>query len=417
MNYADREDRLANIEFKKAVLDNGLTVLAEINPNAKSVALGYFVKVGSRDETPEVSGVSHFLEHMLFKGSKGRGPLEVNQTLDDMGAQYNAYTSEENTVYYGAVLPEFAGELLELWTDLMRPALRQEDFETEKQVILEEIALYQDRPSSMLVDWGRSHYFAGHPLGNSVLGSVESINGLELSQMQDYYSKNYSPSSMVLAVAGKIDWDWLVEQVQRLTQTWKPKPVSRTYPVLRAKLGELREAYPKAMQSYIALMAPGVSAQDHRRYAAHMLANILGEGDNSRLHWALTDKGLVEYVGIHPDESDRAGIFMAYAQTDPANEEQVKAILLQELTKAEQGGITTEELLRAKNKLATGLVFAGETPMQRLMGVGLDYVYNQSYTSLSEIATRVADVNLEDIHKLLEAKPFSQSFIYSLFPA
>lgn len=405
------------LTFRQTTLENGLTVIAEINPEAKSVALGYFCKTGSRDETPEISGVSHFLEHMLFKGTERRDALQVNLEFDQMGAQYNAYTSEENTVYYGAVLPEFAPRLLELWSDLMRPALRQEDFDTEKQVILEEIALYQDRPNTILFDWGRARYFAGHPLGNSVLGSAESITALTREQMAQYHTRQYAPSNLVLALAGRVDWERTLEQVATLTASWPKGHAERAYPALNPAVGELRESYPKATQTYLAVFAPGVAAQDPRRYAASILANILGEEGNSRLHWALTDKGLVESVGAGIDEADRAGMFYIYAQTDPANEEAVKAVLREELERLQRQGVRPEELEQAKNKLAAALVFAGETPMQRLMSVGLQYLYNQSYEPLSEVARKVEAVTLDDVNGLLEARPFSQSFLYSLVPA
>ena len=405
------------VQFKQASLENGLTVIAEINPQAKSVALGYFCKTGSRDETAEIAGVSHFLEHMLFKGSERRDALQVNLEFDRMGAQYNAYTSEENTVYYGVVLPEFAPQLLELWTDLMHPALRQEDFETEKQVILEEIALYQDRPNVMLFDWGRARYFAGHPLGNSVLGTVQSIIALTREQMASYLAQRYAPSNLVLALAGRVDWERTLEQVASLTASWPKGRVERTYPALNPAVGELREPYPKATQAYLVVFAPGVSAQDPRRYAAHILANILGEEGSGRLHWALTDKGLVESVGAGVDLADLAGIYYVYAQTDPANEEVVRAVLREELERLERFGVRPEELERAKNKLATALVFAGETPMQRLMSVGINYIYNQSYEPLSEVARKVRAVTLQDVNSLLETHPFSRSFFYSLVPA
>lgn len=405
------------VEFKQATLENGLKVIAEINPEAKSVALGYFCKTGSRDESPEIAGVSHFLEHMLFKGSAKRDALQVNLEFDQMGAQYNAYTSEENTVYYGAVLPEFAPRLLELWTDLMRPALRQVDFDTEKQVILEEIALYEDRPNIMLFDRGRARYFAGHPLGNNVLGTTDSISALTREQMAAYQAQRYAPANLVLTLAGKVDWERTLEQVQGLTASWPKGETSRAYPEVNARVGELREPYAKATQTYLAVLAPGISAQDPRRYAANILANILGEEGNSRLFWALTDKGLVESVGAGVDEADGAGLYYLYAQTDPANEETVKAVLREELDRLEREGVRPEELERAKNKLATALVFAGETPMQRLMSVGINYVYNQTYEPLSEVARKVEAVTLADVNGLLETRPFSQSFFYSLVPA
>ena len=408
---------IPNVEFKQAVLEGGLTVIAEVNPEAKSTALGYFVKTGSRDETPSTAGVSHFLEHMTFKGTGKRDPIGVNLEFDAIGAQYNAYTSEENTVYYGAVLPEKAPALLELWTDLMRPALRPEDFEMEKNVILEEIELYKDRPGSMLFDWGRERYFGGHPLGNSVLGTSQTVTDLTLGQMRDYHARRYAPSNLVLALAGKVDWDAALEQVRSLTAHWEGGIATRSYPVPHSKVGELREPYAKATQVYMALFSPGVSAQDPRRYAGGLLASILAEDGNSRLHWALADRGLVESVSAGSDESDGTGFFYVYAQTDPENEAAVKAILREESGKLEREGVTRDELRLAQNKLATGMVFAGETPMQRLFSMGMDYVYNRTYEPLSDLAARVEAVTLEEVNGLLRDKPFSNSFLYSLVPA
>ena len=408
---------LNGIEFKKAVLDKGFNPVAEGNPEAKSNAIGYFVKTGSRDETPAESGLSHFLEHMTFKGSEQMDGLGVNLEFDAMGAQYNAYTSEENTVYYGAVLPEFGLRLLKLWTDLMRPSLRQGDFDMEKNVILEEIELYKDRPNVMLFDWGRQKYFGENPIGNSVLGSTQSITAVTAEQMASYHARRYAPSNLVLAMAGKVDWEAMLEQVRELTAGWAKGQAPRNYVQASGRTGEVREPYAKATQSYIALLAPGISAQDPRRYAASILANILGEEGNSRLHWALTDKGLVESVGAGTDEADQAGLFYIYAQTDPANEQQVKAILREEISRLEANGVTQEELERAKNKLATSIVFAGETPMNRLFTMGLGYVYNRTYEPLTEVAQKVEAVTVADVNVLLETKPFSQSFIYSLVPA
>jgi predicted Zn-dependent peptidase len=160
-------------------LENGLTIVGEHVPSARSLAMGFFVKTGARDETPEVNGVSHFLEHMMFKGTQRRSPEDVNREFDEMGARYNAFTSEENTVYYGNVLPKFQNRLLDLLADMMRPALRDEDFDMEKNVILEEIAMYQDRPQFLVFDLARETYFDNHPLGASILGFLRQHQELE----------------------------------------------------------------------------------------------------------------------------------------------------------------------------------------------------------------------------------------------
>src|SRR5262249_52366256 len=150
---------------------------------------------GARDETEQVAGVSHFLEHMLFKGTDRRSAEDVNREFDEIGAQYNAFTTEENTVYYGAVLPEFQPRVLDLLTDMMRPALRPEDFQMEKKVILEEIALYRDRPQFTVMDEARATYFGKHPLGHSVLGTPETIGPLTYEQMREYWERRYAASN------------------------------------------------------------------------------------------------------------------------------------------------------------------------------------------------------------------------------
>lgn len=171
------------MEFKKKKLANGLAVIGEVNKSAKSAAVGFFVKTGSRDESKQINGASHFLEHMLFKGTERLSAFEVNEAFDRTGAQFNAFTSEENTVFYAAVLPEYLVEVTELWIELMRPALRDEDFDIEKNVIKEEIAMYKDLPSYDVLDRCRSLHFDSHPCGNSILGGEESIGNLTAEQM------------------------------------------------------------------------------------------------------------------------------------------------------------------------------------------------------------------------------------------
>ena len=172
------------MHFHHAELPNGLTIVAELNPAAQSVAAGYFVRTGARDETADVSGVSHFLEHMAFKGDDRHTAEDVNRIFDELGARYNASTREEITTYYAAVLPEYLPKTVEMLSGLIRPSLRTEDFDVEKNVILEEIGMYDDQPSFLAYDKAMAAHFAGHPLGQSILGSVESIAALTCEQMQ-----------------------------------------------------------------------------------------------------------------------------------------------------------------------------------------------------------------------------------------
>ncbi|UCF42486.1 MAG: insulinase family protein, partial [Planctomycetota bacterium] len=190
------------MEFKEKKLANGLDLVGEVNKSAKSVAVGFFVKTGSRDEPKQINGVSHFLEHMLFKGTERLSAIEVSEAFDRTGAQFNAFTSEENTVFYAAVLPEYLAEVTKLWIELMRPSLRDEDFGIEKDVIKEEIAMYKDLPSHDVIDRCRALHFDVHPCGNSILGTNESISNLTAEEMRGYFINRYAPNNMVLACAG-----------------------------------------------------------------------------------------------------------------------------------------------------------------------------------------------------------------------
>src|SRR6266436_387467 len=179
------------MSFHKHVLPNGLTIVGEISPSARSAAVGFFVKTGSRDETLAESGVSHFLEHMVFKGTPHRTALEVNYDFDKIGASYNAFTSEENTVFYAAILPEYLPQAVDILADILRPSLRVEDFDMEKKVIIEEIGKYEDQPSWLAFDHARRLFFGEHRLGNSILGTVKSIKALKRDQMHAYFQRRY----------------------------------------------------------------------------------------------------------------------------------------------------------------------------------------------------------------------------------
>src|SRR5947209_13597561 len=172
--------------FHHHTLPNGLTIIGETSPAAKSAAVGFFVRTGSRDETPDVSGVSHFLEHMVFKGTPRRTAAEVNRDFDRIGADYNAFTSEENTVFHAAVPPEYLPQGVDVLADILRPSLRGDDFDMEKQVIIEEIGMDDDQPMWCAYDNAKKAFFHEHPLGNSILGTKESIIALSREQMQAY---------------------------------------------------------------------------------------------------------------------------------------------------------------------------------------------------------------------------------------
>lgn len=404
------------MDFLKTELPNGLTVIGERNPQAKSLALGYFVRTGSRDENTDVSGVSHFLEHMMFKGNERFSPQDINREFDRIGAKYNAFTSEEVTAYHGAVLPDRQTELLELLTNLMRPSLRPEDFDLEKHVILEEIEMYKDRPSFAVFDALRPAYFREHPLGNSILGSSESINALTREEMLDYFERRYAPNNLLLGAVGNFDWDGLLEQVSQLTSGWTPAVTGRTYPDYTPKPGlEIIESS-KFNRAHLALMAPGYASQDERRFAAGVLALAIGDSDGSRLYWALVDNGLTDSANLDHTAEDGLGSFSLYASCDPQRAQEVLDTLRSVLQRVQREGITPGELERAKRKLAVGLTLRAETPYGQLFPLGLEYLDTGEYRSLKDTVETVTRVTLEDTNAILADHPFDQLTTVALGP-
>ena len=389
------------MEFKRAELDNGLTIIAEVREQAKSMAVGFFVRTGARDETDEVSGVSHFLEHMVFKGTPNRSALEVNLEFDRMGAKYNAFTSEENTVYYAAVLPEYQRRVLNLWADLMRPALREEDFNTEKGVICEEIAMYKDLPQFDVMDRCRKLHFGQHPAGNSVLGTTESIQGLKVEQMRGYFDSRYAAANMVLACAGNVDWDGLMGQAAELCGQWKPSEPQRKLSDFGGTAATEAVKKDTINREHICLMSRAPSCQDELRYAASVLANAIGDDTSSRYYWAMVDSAMADCAELEYDSMDGTGAFFSYICCDPAKSKEVISTVRSVLDKVTKDGVTDEELQASKNKIASASTISGELPMGRLVPLGFGWVYRKKYRRLADEIAAIQAVSHEDIRRVI----------------
>jgi predicted Zn-dependent peptidase len=407
----------AALRSDRTVLGNGLTVVGEHNPFAATVAAGYFVRTGARDETAEIAGVSHFLEHMMFKGTDRRTAADINRSFDELGAQYNAFTSEERTVYYGAVLPERLSELLDLLSDMMRPALRQEDFDVEKNVILEEIAMYEDRPHFRVFEVAGRRFWNGHPLGHSVLGGQDSIRALTREQMLTYFGRRYAPSNLILAVAGAYDWEAVTEEVASLTGAWEPFDAGRALarPDPAQGTGETEDS--KLERVHTAVFAPGYAADDERRYAAAILGSVLGDDSGSRLFWSLVDKGLADSASLGHEASDGAGAFVGYVSSAPERATEVLDIYRRVLVQAQDDTLDFEEWRRAQRKLATGLTLRAETPLGRLVSLGVGYQSLGRYQSVQDVVDAVMRSSLEGGRALLADRPFDRLYLHTLGPA
>ncbi|MCP4611056.1 MAG: insulinase family protein [Planctomycetes bacterium] len=390
------------MEFKKEQLANGLNIIGEVNNSAKSAAVGFFVKTGSRDENEQINGVSHFLEHMLFKGTDKLSALQVNEAFDRTGAQFNAGTAEEYTVYYAAVLPEYLLEVTELWVELMRPALRDDDFNIEKNVIKEEIAMYKDMPSFDVMDQCRTLHFDGHPCGNSVLGSEESIDNLKSQQMRDYFNRRYSPNNMVLACAGNFDWEKIRSIASNSCSNWQQQAVERKLEHYDGSKKKMRTEKSNLSREHICLMSSGLSAQDPRRFAASLLGVIVGDNVGSRFFWELVDKALAEAASMQFGPMDGTGAFYSYIRCSADNVPQVLDTVGGIFQSLSQDGITEDELRKAKNKVLSSLVLKNELPMGRLGDLGSNWLYLEKYRTVEEDVNAIKAVTINDVNVLIE---------------
>jgi len=390
------------MKFKHEKLPNGLVIIGEVNESAKSAAVGFFVKTGSRDETKDINGVSHFLEHMLFKGTEKLNAFEVNQAFDRTGAQFNAFTSEENTVYYAAVLPEYLIDVTTLWTQLLQPALRDDDFNIEKNVIKEEIAMYKDYPSFDVVDSCRTLHFDGHPCGNSVLGSVDSIDGLSAEQMRGYFSNRYAPNNIVLACAGNFDWEKICSLAENSCNSWQEQNTDRKLEHSSGSKKKQRIEKENLVREHICLMSPGVAAQDPRRFAASLLGTIIGDDHGSRFFWEIVDKAVAETATMQFGAMDGTGAFCSYIRCDSENTTKVLDIVNGIFQSIEKDGITEDELTKAKNKVLSALVIKNELPMGRLIDLGFNWTYMQEYRTIEDDINAVKAVTVEEIQSLIK---------------
>jgi predicted Zn-dependent peptidase len=404
------------MQFRQHTLSNGLQIVTEVNPTAKAVAAGFFVRTGSRDETPEVAGVSHFLEHMVFKGTDRRTPLEVNHEFDRMGAQYNAFTSEENTVYFAAVLPEFQDHCLDLLCDILRPSLRQEDFDVEKGVIQEEIAMYDDLPHFRLHETIMTKHFGDHPLGKVILGTKESIAAMKRDDMQAYFDRRYSPTNVTLIGVGNLDFDSFIAKADAMCSSWKAFDADRHCPPCDGAKGHDSIVDGKLSRQNLGMMSSAPSYQDDRRFAAQVLATILGDMTGSRLYYALIETALADEAHMSYSCMDGAGVFYTFASTAPDKAREVMEIAKRELKKFVADGPTDAELQAAKNKIASNATLKGEQPMGRLVSVGFDWLYRREYEPLAAQIEKIFAVTGEDILVLARQYDIASPTTLSLGP-
>jgi predicted Zn-dependent peptidase len=405
------------VPFHTHTLDNGLQIIGETSPAARSVAIGFFVRTGSRDETPEVSGVTHFLEHMIFKGSERRSYLDVNRDFDRIGAHYNAYTSEENTVFYAAILPEYLPQAVDLLADILRPSLRVADFDMEKNVIIEEIGMYEDQPMWSAYDHAKRVYFAEHPLGNSILGTPQSIRALQRDQMYEYFRRRYIAPNITVVAAGHFDWETLVPLVEEHCGGWEDGKARRQgVRETRGSGGFELLTREKVTQEHVFLIAAAPPVESPLRYAADTLAMVLGDDSGSRLYWALVDPGLADSADASFHEYEGAGSFYVSFSCEPTRAQKNLAVVHGLLRQLQRDGVTEEELRQARSKVLSRVVRGSERPMGRMQALGMAWTYLHEYRSVDDELKGFEGVTVKKIRQVLDRYPIDQVTTLALGP-
>ncbi len=385
-------------------LPGGLRVVSEAMPGVRSVSVGIWVPVGSRDETMSLAGSSHFLEHLLFKGTTTRSALDIASLMDAVGGEFNAFTEKEHTCFYATVLDRDLALAVELVSDVVLNAtVTARDVDVERSVVLEEIAMRDDDPSDLVHDEFSSALHGDTPLGRPILGTVHSIAGLTRAQVHGYYRRRYRTSDMVVAVAGNVDHAQVVRLVRRAfdgrldagatSAARSEQPVIARAPARRVSVvGDDTE------QANLVLGGQGLSRHDPRRFALGVLSSALGGGMSSRLFQRIREeRGLAYsvYSFAHGYRDD--GQFGVYAGCQPGKADEVLGLVREELADAAAGGITVAEIERGKGQMRGGIVLGLEDSGSRMTRVGKNELCFGEVLGVDQLLERVDAVTVQDV--------------------
>ncbi|NUS11427.1 MAG: insulinase family protein [Streptomyces sp.] len=394
---------------RRSVLPGGLRVVTETLPTVRSATFGIWAAVGSRDETPALGGATHYLEHLLFKGTERRSALEISAAVDAVGGEMNAFTAKEYTCYYARVLDTDLPLAVDVVCDMLTGSLiRQEDIDAERGVVLEEIAMTEDDPGDQVHDLFCTAMLGDTPLGRPVLGTVETINALTRDQVARFYHRHYDPTRLVVAAAGNLDHASVVRQVRRAFERagalrdpdavpQGPRGGTRT---LRTA-GRVEVLDRRTEQAHVVLGMPGLSRTDERRWALGVLNTALGGGMSSRLFQEVREKrGLAYSVYSYTSSFADCGLFGVYAGCQPGRVPEVLKICRDELDQVAEHGLTDEELRRAIGQLSGSTVLGLEDTGALMNRIGKSELCWGDQLSVDDLLARIAAVTPDEVREV-----------------
>ena len=386
--------------FRRTTLPGGLRVVTEAVPGVRSAAFGVWVGAGSRDEAPAEAGTSHFLEHLLFKGTARRTALEIAAVMDAVGGELNAFTAKEYTCYYARVLDTDLPLAVDVVSDLVTAATcTPEDVESERGVILEEISMHDDDPGDVVHDAFAEALYGDHPLGRPVIGSVPSIEALSHETIASYYRGRYTQPQMVVSVAGRVDHDEVLALVQEAfgnASAADPAPL-RPFEPPSLQAGTVVEDRPTE-QAHLVLGTHGLARDDERRWALSVLNNGLGGGMSSRLFQEVREnRGLAYSVYSYASHHHDTGMFGVYAGCAPAKVDEVLRVCRDELDAVAEKGLTDDEIDRAKGQLRGSLVLGLEDTSSQMTRIGKTELVHGQVLEVDEVLARIEAVTPDDV--------------------
>lgn len=380
---------------------DGLRVVTETVPSVRSIATGLWVRTGSRDETANEAGLSHFLEHLLFKGVDGHTASEISEIFDGMGALTNAATSKESTNLHARFVDRHLDEAFSLLSRMMlEPTLPADEINPEREVVLEEIAMYEDEPSDRVHDMLAEAIYGKHPLGGRVLGSADVIAGTPRDEIAAYHRAHYTAPNLVVGVAGNVEHDRVVELVRENFKPPTGDPIAVTDP---APSVDPRMTFrnKQTEQFHICFGGHGISRSDDRRYALALLDSIFGGATSSRLFREVREKrGLAYSVGSYTQQNIDHGSIAMYVGTRPENVDEVCRIIGSELASIRQDGVTAEELDRAKENLKGRIVLSLESTGARMSRISRSVLFDLPLEDLDDTIARIDAVSEADVLQL-----------------
>ncbi|MGI6035931.1 MAG: M16 family metallopeptidase [Limnochordia bacterium] len=387
--------------YHKTILPNGIRVVTETIPYVRSVSLGFWFRTGSRNETVENNGISHLIEHLMFKGTTNRSAREIAELIDAAGGQLNAFTGKERTCYYARVLDEQLPIAAELLADMfLNSVFDPQETEKEKSVVIEEIRMCEDSPDELVHDLFATAVLGSHPLGLSVLGSEENIRAMKREDILEFIANHYVPGNLVVAAAGNVTHEQVVAQVEKYFSSLPSNPLT-TNSMPLDKPGKVALKYKEIEQVHLCIGGLGVPRHDEDKFAVYVLDVILGGGMSSRLFQQLREeRGLVYSTYSYHACFQDAGVFGVYAGTGPDNVRQVVHIIQDEFDRLVQEGVTPEELHRGKEQLKGSLMLGLESTAARMSRIAKSELFYEAILTPDELAAKIDAVTVEMVQRV-----------------